>query len=134
MEKIEKAAPPEEELPPALQAAEADGPPVISPVEYKTVDAKNVKIEWTQRGDDYIYQWHPKRPPKYAEDSVTTMIVSAVDPIMPRETHVYFDLPNHEMRMNFWTIRVEKIAGRPGAKVACEETMLKILSEIDVWT
>jgi hypothetical protein len=130
-----KAVSPEEEAAAAANLAEhgAAPPLAVSPVDFKVVETPNAKIEWARRDDDYVYHFHPKRPPTLGVEDTQLLIIAAVDPIMPRETHVHFDMPVPEMRMNFYTIRIADIADKPGAKEACEVKMLEVLAGLQLW-
>jgi len=134
MEKLFEKNPPVTE--PAADASIASAvkdPISVTPVEYQVHETPGVRIEWTRRGNDYVYQFKPRRPPSFDDEGVCSLLAITCDPLLPRGTQVYFSLPVPEMKVDFYTIRVEDIAGRLGAKEMLENRLLEALGKLDLW-
>jgi hypothetical protein len=124
---------PKDVTPPPFVLEQPGEAATVRGIEYKVEENINVKIEWTKRGRDYIYHWHPKRPPVLDVESVRLLIIAAVHPTMPHEVQMYFSDPDPSMRIEFYTVRLENVANMPGAQTACEKTVIDALKGVDAW-
>lgn len=113
----------------SLAAAQA-----VAPVVYKEFRRPGYKwmIEHSPVGEDYIFQLHPLRPPAVGKGDVLTLAISAMDVIFPRSLQIRYVPPSDQFKIQFYTIRVEKVVGVPGWAEAIERALVS-LSEIAAW-
>jgi hypothetical protein len=106
----------------------------LVPTTYHEVADKRFKLEWTREGLDYIYQWRPLQASPLDEREIIARLINVLADYVPRDIDVNIDIPVPDMQILFYTIRVNKVAERPGAERMCEEKILAALCAIDVWT
>ena len=90
-------------------------------------------IEHSQVGDDYVYQMFPLRPIQADWRDTTILLISAMDGVFPRSTQIKYSPPNERYQIKCFTLRAEKIVGKPGWEDACEKRALKALSSVPAW-
>ena len=118
------------ELPPNTSIGAELG---VRATEYTTVANSRIKIEWTRDGDDYVYQWRPIQASPLDEREIIARLINVLADYVPRDVDVNIDIPIPDMGVLFFTIRVNKVAERPGAERMCEDRILAALGQIDVW-
>jgi len=112
-----------------LAAAQA-----VAPIVYKEYRRPGSKwmIEHSQVGQDYIFQVHTLKPPKIEVQGVLGLMISAMDVIFPRSLDIRYVPPSPRYKLQFYTIRVEKVVGLPGWSTAIERALAS-LSVMDAW-
>jgi hypothetical protein len=106
----------------------------VKPITYKTVENKRVHLEWTREADDYIYQWRPLQASPLDEREIVARLIAVLADYVPRDIDVNIDIPVPDMGVLSYTIRINKVAERPGAERMCEDKILEALCAIDVWS
>ena len=89
-------------------------------------------IEHSVDGPDYIFQVHPIRPVTIGWQDIMLMMIAAVDKVVPRTMQCRYIRPSEQYKLQFYTIKVEKLAGVPGWTKAVER-ILEGLSDVEAW-
>lgn len=107
----------------------------VTAIHYKDFRLPGSKwmIEHSQVGDDYIYQMFPLRPIQADWRDTTILLIAAMDGIFPRSTQIKYTPPNERYQIKCFTLRVEKVVGKPGWEDACEKRALVALSGVPAW-
>lgn len=90
-------------------------------------------IEHAIVGDDYIYQMFPLRPIQADWRDTIVLLLAAMDSVFPRSMQIKYAPPNDRYQIKCFTIRVEKVVGKPGWEDACGERALKALAGVQAW-
>lgn len=108
----------------------------VNPIRYERFREPGTRwvIDHALVGDSYMYQLHPIRPIQYPWSDVITALIGAMDSVFPKSVDVHYAPPNDQIGANFYTIRVDKVAGLPGWEDAARKRALKALAAIDVWS
>lgn len=115
-------------------AADLASARAVAPVVYKEYRRPGHKwmIEHSPVGEDYIFQLHPLRPAAISKGDVLALAINAMDVIFPRSLEIRYVPPSDQFKVQFFTIRVEKVVGKPGWAEAIERALVS-LSGIDAW-
>jgi hypothetical protein len=106
----------------------------VAPVVYKEYRRPGYKwmIEHSVVGEDYIFQLHPLRPIAMSKGDVLALAINAMDVIFPRSLDIRYVPPSDQFKIQFYTIRVEKVVGRPGWTDAIDRALAS-LAAIEAW-
>ena len=107
----------------------------VAPIVYREHRARGSKwlIEHSAVGDDYVFQLHPLKPPTAQTPDILTAAIGVMDTIYPRSLQIRYVPPHPNYQVKFYTVRVEKLVGKPGWERAVERS-LEGLSRLDVWS
>ena len=107
----------------------------VQPIVYKEFRAPGSKwmIEHARDGSDYIFQLFPLKPPKISKPEVIQLLIVVIDLVFPRSVWIDYVPPDDMYATVMYTIKVRKIAGRPGWKNACQVKALELLGGVDAW-
>jgi hypothetical protein len=108
----------------------------VQAVQYKAYRQTGSKwmIEHAVVGDDYIYQAFPLRPIQADWRDTIVLLLAAMDAVFPRSMQIKYTPPNEVYKIKCFTIRVEKVVGKPGWEEACGDRALKALAGVQAWT
>jgi len=99
--------------------------------EYRETGGKWM-IEHSEDGPDYILQIHPIRPAKLPWADVIPMMIEAMDEIFPRSVKIIYVPPSQKYKLQFYTLKIEKLVGLPGWREAIDRALAG-LSAVDAW-
>ena len=107
----------------------------VAPIVYREHRPRGSKwlIEHAAVGADYAFQMHPLKPPAHAMPDILTGMIAVMDGIYPRSVEIRYTPPHPSYQVKFFTIRVEKVVGKPGWSRAVERS-LDELCRLDVWS
>lgn len=91
-------------------------------------------IEHSVVGDDYVYQVFPLRPIQADWRDTIVLILNAMDGVFPRSMQIRYAPPNDRYQIRCFTVRVEKVVGKPGWEDACRDRALRALSGVQAWS
>ena len=111
--------------------AEARGVSAIVYQEYRKPGCKWM-IEHSAAGKDYMFQLHPLRPPGIGVRDVLTLAIAAMDVIFPRSQEIFYAPPSTQFKLQFYTVKVQDLVGKPGWQGAVERA-LEGLAGIAAW-